>query len=109
MNEQDTTTENKAQKKSKISFSEYIDLCMAAINTIIIICIFALIRKTLVLLIIIGFILVSVLVIGTILTFIKRNHFYIYFCYGLTLCGVTGTFIGFTTIAILWIIFILLN
>jgi hypothetical protein len=56
---------------------------------------------------IIGFLLLTVLVVGTILTFIKRNPFYIYFCYGLTLCGVSANFIGFTTNALLWLVFIL--
>ncbi len=106
MSEQDSTSKSGA-KNSKRSLSEYLDLGMAAINTIVIIFIFALIRNGIIILVVLGLILLAVLVFGIILTFVKRNPFYIYFCYGLTLCGVLGNFLAFTTTAILWIVFIL--
>lgn len=106
MSEQDSTSKSEV-KNSKRSLSEYIDLGMAAINTIVIIFIFALIRNGVIALVILGLVLLAVLVIGTILAYVKRNPFYIYFCYGLTLCGVLGNFLGFTTNALLWIVFIL--
>lgn len=106
MSEPDSISKNEV-KKSKISLSEYIDLGMAAINTIIIISIFALIRKGIILPIVLGSILLTILVIGTIVTFVKRNPYYIYFCFGLLFCGVLGNFYAFTINSILWIVFIL--
>ncbi|MFW9901825.1 MAG: hypothetical protein ACFFDY_11195 [Candidatus Thorarchaeota archaeon] len=107
MNEQDNTTKNKAVEKSKINISEYLDLSMAVINTIVIILLFALIRNNITILVILGYILLAILVIGTVFTFIRRNPFYIYFCYGLTLCGVTGNLYLLPINGILWIISIL--
>ncbi len=105
MSELESISQNN-EEKSKRSMSELIDISMAILNSIIIIIFFALIRNGILLLNIFGLILLTALFLGAIMTFLKKNPFYIIFCYGLTLCGVLGNFLDFIENPYFGIIFI---
>ena len=65
---------------------------MALLNSIVITVVFILVYNGKLLFSLIGLFLTAILLIGTIYMFVKRDQYYIYFCYGLTLCGVINTF-----------------
>lgn len=81
-----TNSTNKV-KTIKRSKSEYVDLIMVILNSITIIYIFTLLSNRTIISNLFGFIFVGIFFIGTFIMFLKRNPFYIWFCYGITLCG----------------------
>lgn len=87
-----TKSKNKPEI-SKRGMLEYFDIIMAFINSTAIILVFILINNSILLLSIIGFIFAAILLVETIISYLKRNPFYIYFCYGLALNGVLGDLI----------------
>ena len=85
---------------------ELIHISMAILNSVIIIILFTLLRNSILLLTVFGLVFLSVLLLGTIVTFLKRNPYYVIFCYGLTLCGVFGNLLNFLENFYFGIIFI---
>jgi len=78
---------NLKKKRKPRHIIEFFDFIMAIINFLLMFLIIILILHRSVIITIIGLIFSIILLVGMIFTFLRRNPFYIYFCYGLLLCG----------------------
>ena len=92
--------------KSKINKIEYFELIMAILNAIIIIYLFTFARNITIISILFASIFIGVLYGGLIITFLKRNPFYTYFCYGIMFCGIIGNIFEVFLSPLLTLIFI---
>ena len=101
-----STTRNVVKGLKRRSKTEYFDVTMAILNLIVIIYVFTLLPNSTIISILLGLFFMGILFFGGIITFLKRNPFYIYFFYGFTFCGILGNFQGLIANPILAIIFI---
>lgn len=106
MSELELSTTRNIVKGTKRSKTEYFDVTMAILNSIVIIYILTLVRNSTIISNLFGLFFMGILFIGGIITFLKRNPFYIYFFYGFIFCGILGNIQGVITNPILAIIFI---
>jgi hypothetical protein len=108
MNRADMITISKNEDKNfKISKSEYFDISMAIVNSVLIILLFTIARNNTIVSILFTSLFIGILFGGTIFLFFKKNPFYIYFCYGITLCGIIGNVFGVILNPFLAILFFL--
>lgn len=101
-----STTRNIVKGLKRRSKTEYFDVTMAILNLIVIIYVFTLLRNSTIISNLFGLFFMGILFIGGIITFFKRNPFYIYFFYGFTFCGIIGSIHMAIQNPFLYIIFI---